>query len=107
MDDEEGEVDEITLARENALLSSHAGSMSCGLYTACACMVCRRHGGCCGKQGCSGRLGTAHPLAPGCWIGDFIGCDAARTIQCQCECTYIAVPVLLQVCRTSRLTVCT
>jgi hypothetical protein len=44
MDDEEGEVDEITLARENALLSSHAGSMSCGIYTACACMVCRRHG---------------------------------------------------------------
>jgi hypothetical protein len=44
MDDEEGEVDEIALARENALLSRHAGSTFCGLDTACACMVCRRHG---------------------------------------------------------------
>jgi hypothetical protein len=31
MDNEEGEVDEIALARENVLLSSHAGSTSCGL----------------------------------------------------------------------------
>jgi hypothetical protein len=58
--------------------------------------------GCGGKQGCFGPLGTAHPLASDCLTGKFIGQETART-QCQCECTYIAVPVLLQLCRTLRL----
>jgi hypothetical protein len=44
MDDEEGEVDEITLARVNAFGSSHAGLILLGRRAVCVCMVCRRHG---------------------------------------------------------------
>jgi hypothetical protein len=62
--------------------------------------------GCGGKQACFGRLGTAHPLAPDCLTGEFIGQETART-QCQCECKYIAVLVLLQLVGLQGCTVCT
>jgi hypothetical protein len=81
VDDEEDQVHEIALAREDAPRCSHD---CCGalwiddmwIYV----MYCKetRHG-CIGKEGCNSCLGTGHPLASG-WVKrEFIGREPART----------------------------
>jgi hypothetical protein len=100
MDDEEGEVDKITLARENAFGSSHPGLVFPVLLislvlqrqrSVCVCMLCRRHGA---------RLWRQTRLLWSSW-----DCAAAsvrlldRQVHWVGDCTYQSMPMRMYIYR--------